>query len=121
MTSVTIRGAVLVNMDISGGIKNLRINGVDVVPLVGPNSTAAILTAPRCARPTPTGSATPGTSWSGCGSDLACFTAAVHSESLIRQCFLLAMITPHILLPHGQGRPYQSTSRTLPGRQSPQR
>ena len=34
MTGVTIRGAELVDMDISGQIDNLRINGVDVAPLV---------------------------------------------------------------------------------------
>jgi uncharacterized protein YjbI with pentapeptide repeats len=34
LTGVTIRGAALVNMDIGGEIDNLRINGVDVVPLV---------------------------------------------------------------------------------------
>ena len=34
MTGVTIRGAVLVNVDISGKIENLRVNGVDVVPPV---------------------------------------------------------------------------------------
>ena len=34
LTGVTIRGAALVNMDLSGEIKNLRVNGVDVVPLV---------------------------------------------------------------------------------------
>ncbi|MGH3221547.1 MAG: pentapeptide repeat-containing protein, partial [Streptosporangiaceae bacterium] len=34
LTGVTIRGADLVDMDISGQIKNLRINGVDVAPLV---------------------------------------------------------------------------------------
>ena len=34
LTGVTIRGAALVNMDMSGQIKNLRVNGVDVVPLV---------------------------------------------------------------------------------------
>ena len=34
LTGVTIRGAALVNVDISGEINNLRINGVDVVPLV---------------------------------------------------------------------------------------
>jgi hypothetical protein len=34
MTGVTIRGADLVDMDISGQIENLRINGVDVAPLV---------------------------------------------------------------------------------------
>jgi hypothetical protein len=34
LTGVTIRGAALVNMDISGEIENLRVNGVDVVPLV---------------------------------------------------------------------------------------
>jgi uncharacterized protein YjbI with pentapeptide repeats len=34
MTGVTICGADLVDMDISGQIKNLRINGVDVAPLV---------------------------------------------------------------------------------------
>lgn len=34
LTGVTIRGAVLVNVDVSGEIKNLRVNGVDVVPLV---------------------------------------------------------------------------------------
>lgn len=30
-----IRGATLVNVEISGEIENLRVNGVDVVPLVG--------------------------------------------------------------------------------------
>ena len=34
MTGVMIRGAALVNVDISGEIKNLQVNGVDVVPLV---------------------------------------------------------------------------------------
>jgi len=34
LTGVTIRGAALVNVDMSGEIKNLRVNGVDVVPLV---------------------------------------------------------------------------------------
>jgi hypothetical protein len=34
LTGVTIRGAVLVNVDISGEIENLRVNGVDVAPLV---------------------------------------------------------------------------------------
>jgi uncharacterized protein YjbI with pentapeptide repeats len=34
LTGVLIRGAALVNMDISGEIENLRVNGVDVVPLV---------------------------------------------------------------------------------------
>jgi hypothetical protein len=34
MTGVTIRGADLVDVDISGRIENLRVNGVDVVPLV---------------------------------------------------------------------------------------
>jgi len=34
LTGVTIRGAALVNMDMNGEIENLRINGVDVVPLV---------------------------------------------------------------------------------------
>jgi hypothetical protein len=34
LTGVMIRGAALVNVDISGEIENLRINGVDVVPLV---------------------------------------------------------------------------------------
>jgi hypothetical protein len=34
LTGVTIRGAALVDMDLSGDIQNLRINGVDVVPLV---------------------------------------------------------------------------------------
>jgi uncharacterized protein YjbI with pentapeptide repeats len=34
MTGVTIRGADLVDMDISGQIENLRINGVDIAPLV---------------------------------------------------------------------------------------
>jgi hypothetical protein len=34
LTGVTIRGADLRDMDISGQIENLRINGVDVVPLV---------------------------------------------------------------------------------------
>jgi hypothetical protein len=34
LTGVTIRGAVLVNVDIDGEIENLRVNGVDVVPLV---------------------------------------------------------------------------------------
>jgi uncharacterized protein YjbI with pentapeptide repeats len=34
LTGVTIRGAAVVDVDISGEIKNLRVNGVDVVPLV---------------------------------------------------------------------------------------
>jgi hypothetical protein len=34
LTGAMIRGAALVNVDISGEIKNLRVNGVDVVPLV---------------------------------------------------------------------------------------
>jgi uncharacterized damage-inducible protein DinB len=34
LTGVVIRGAALVNMDISGEIENLRINGIDVGPLV---------------------------------------------------------------------------------------
>jgi uncharacterized protein YjbI with pentapeptide repeats len=34
LTGVMIRGAALVNMDLSGEIENLRVNGVDVVPLV---------------------------------------------------------------------------------------
>jgi hypothetical protein len=34
LTGVTIRGSALVNVDISGEIENLRVNGVDIVPLV---------------------------------------------------------------------------------------
>jgi hypothetical protein len=34
LTGVQIRGAALVNMDLSGEIENLRVNGVDVVPLI---------------------------------------------------------------------------------------
>jgi len=34
LTGAVIRGAALVNVDISGDIENLRVNGVDVVPLV---------------------------------------------------------------------------------------
>jgi hypothetical protein len=34
LTGATIRGAALVNVDISGEVDNLRVNGVDVVPLV---------------------------------------------------------------------------------------
>jgi hypothetical protein len=34
LTGVTIRGAALVNVDMDGMIENLRVNGVDVVPLV---------------------------------------------------------------------------------------
>ena len=34
LTGAMIRGAALVNVDISGEIDNLRVNGVDVVPLV---------------------------------------------------------------------------------------
>ena len=34
LTGVTIRGAAVVDVDISGEIRNLRVNGVDVVPLV---------------------------------------------------------------------------------------
>jgi uncharacterized protein YjbI with pentapeptide repeats len=34
LTGVMIRGAALVNVDISGEIRDLRVNGVDVVPLV---------------------------------------------------------------------------------------
>ena len=35
LTRVSIRGAAPIDVDISGEIKNLQINGVDVVPLVG--------------------------------------------------------------------------------------
>ncbi|HEX8305799.1 MAG TPA: DinB family protein [Jatrophihabitans sp.] len=34
LTGVTIRGAALVDVEISGEVRNLRVNGVDVVPLV---------------------------------------------------------------------------------------
>jgi len=34
LTGAVIRGAALVNVDITGEIENLRVNGVDVVPLV---------------------------------------------------------------------------------------
>src|SRR5262249_1900422 len=34
LTGARIRGALLVDMDLSGEISNLRVNGVDVVPLV---------------------------------------------------------------------------------------
>ena len=34
LTGVSIRGAAVVNVDISGEIDNVRVNGVDVVPLV---------------------------------------------------------------------------------------
>jgi hypothetical protein len=34
MTGVSIRGALLANVEVSGDIENLRVNGVDVVPLV---------------------------------------------------------------------------------------
>ena len=34
LTGITVRDTLLVNVDISGEISNLRINGVDVVPLV---------------------------------------------------------------------------------------
>jgi uncharacterized protein YjbI with pentapeptide repeats len=34
LTGVTIRGAALVDVEIAGEIRNLRVNGVDVVPLV---------------------------------------------------------------------------------------
>jgi uncharacterized protein YjbI with pentapeptide repeats len=34
LTGAMIRGAALVNVDIDGEIDNLRVNGVDVVPLV---------------------------------------------------------------------------------------
>jgi uncharacterized protein YjbI with pentapeptide repeats len=34
LTGAMIRGSLLVNVDISGQIENLRVNGVDVVPLV---------------------------------------------------------------------------------------
>jgi uncharacterized protein YjbI with pentapeptide repeats len=34
LTGAMIRGAALVNVDISGEIENLRVNGIDVVPLV---------------------------------------------------------------------------------------
>jgi uncharacterized protein YjbI with pentapeptide repeats len=35
LTGVMIRGAWVLNVDISGEIQNLRVNGVDVAPLVG--------------------------------------------------------------------------------------
>jgi DinB superfamily/Pentapeptide repeats (8 copies) len=34
LTGVMIRGAAVINVDISGEVENLRVNGVDVVPLV---------------------------------------------------------------------------------------
>jgi uncharacterized protein YjbI with pentapeptide repeats len=34
LTGVVVRGAALVNVDISGEVENLRVNGVDVAPLV---------------------------------------------------------------------------------------
>ena len=34
LTGVTIRGAMLVDLDLSGEVENLRINGVDVGPLI---------------------------------------------------------------------------------------
>ena len=34
LTGATIRGAVLVNVEIDGMIEDVRVNGVDVVPLV---------------------------------------------------------------------------------------
>ena len=34
LTGATIRGAVLVNVEIDGLIQDVRVNGVDVVPLV---------------------------------------------------------------------------------------
>lgn len=34
LSGVRIRGAALVNIDVSGEVKNLRVNGVDIVPLV---------------------------------------------------------------------------------------
>src|SRR5690349_3642980 len=34
LTGVSIRGAVLMDVDISGQVENLRVNGVDVAPLV---------------------------------------------------------------------------------------
>jgi hypothetical protein len=34
LTGVMIRGAALVNVDVSGEIDNLRVNGIDIVPLV---------------------------------------------------------------------------------------
>jgi hypothetical protein len=34
LTGVTIRGAAVVDVDISGEVENLRVNGVDVMPLV---------------------------------------------------------------------------------------
>jgi uncharacterized protein YjbI with pentapeptide repeats len=33
LTGAVIRGAALVNVDITGEIENVRVNGVDVVPL----------------------------------------------------------------------------------------
>ena len=45
LTGVMIRGAALVNVDMSGEIRNLRVNGVDVVPWWRRNSTVATRTA----------------------------------------------------------------------------
>jgi hypothetical protein len=39
-----IRDAAVVNVDISGKIRNLRVNGIDVAPWWRPSSTAATRT-----------------------------------------------------------------------------
>jgi DinB superfamily/Pentapeptide repeats (8 copies) len=68
LTGAVIRGAALVNVDITGEIENVRVNGVDVVPLVEAELDRRSRTASRCAPPTPTVSAMRGTPSSRCGS-----------------------------------------------------
>ena len=51
LTGVMIRGAALVNVDISGDIKNLRVNGVDVVPLVEAELNRRYPERVKCGRP----------------------------------------------------------------------
>jgi hypothetical protein len=68
LTGVMIRGAALVNVDISGEIRDLRVNGVDVVPLVEAELNRRYPDRVKMRRPMPMGSAKHGTSSSGCGS-----------------------------------------------------
>jgi len=62
---VTICDAALLNVDISGQVRSLLINGEDVALRVEAELTSRLSGAWRCGRPMPTGSAKHGTSSSG--------------------------------------------------------
>jgi uncharacterized protein YjbI with pentapeptide repeats len=68
LTGAVIRGALLVNVDISGEIQDVRINGVDVVPLVEAQLDRRYPDRVKMRPADADGTARPGTSSSGCGS-----------------------------------------------------